>query len=307
MGRATTIGRAAEIRARLPRRRREAAIGALFVAPALFGFAVFYLWPIVRVFRFSLTNWNMLRAPRFVGFANYDRALHDPAFRHSALVTLEYVAANIPLQTALGLGIALLLETMRAPVLVRAAVLLPYVMSSVVVAMVWLWLLDPLLGVVDATLGMLGLPRQGFLADPRSAIVSIAGINIWRHSGFTALLFSAGLRAIPRELYEAAALAGAGPWTRFRTITLPLLRPVLAFVLVTSVIGSFQVFDTVAVTTGGGPADSSRVLVWYIYQTGFGFFRMGYASAMSVLLFAVLVAFTLGQMRLLRAGASELH
>jgi multiple sugar transport system permease protein len=286
--------------------RSEAIIGWLFAAPAMFGFAVFYLYPIGRMFLFSLTNWNLLRPARFIGLANYRHALADPQFWHSASVTLAYVVFNIPLQTVLGLGLALLLETLAASVLIRAIVLMPYLVSSVVVAMIWLWLLDPLLGIANVALSLVGLPRQGFLSQPSTAVMSLAAINIWRYTGFTALLFSAGLRAIPRDLYEAASLAGAGPWARFSRITLPLLRPVLAFVLVTSVIGSFQVFDTVAVTTEGGPANASRVLVWYIYQTGFGFLRMGYASAMSVLLFAVLVVFTLIQMRILRAGSSEL-
>ncbi len=286
--------------------RSEAVIGSLFAAPALFGFSVFYLYPIVRVFGFSLTNWNLLRPARFIGLANYRHALVDPRFWHSAWVTLAYVLFNIPPQTALGLGLALLLEAIAASVLVRAIILMPYLVSSVVVAMIWLWLLDPLLGIADATLALIGVPRLGFLSQPATVLACLAGINIWRYTGFTALLFSAGLRAVPGDLYEAARLTGAGAWTRFRCITLPLLRPVLVFVLVTSVIGSFQVFDTVAVTTPGGPANASRVLVWYIYQTGSSFLRMVYASAMSLLLFAILVAFTVIQMRLLRAGHSDL-
>ncbi len=285
----------------------ETTMGWLFSAPAMFGFTIFYLYPIVRVLGYSLTNWNLLRPARFVGLANYRRALADPQFWHSAWVTLAYVLFNIPLQTVLGLGLALVLESLAASVIVRAIVLMPYLVSSVVVAMIWLWMLNPLLGVANTFLGLIGVPRQGFLSQPDTAVACLAGINIWRYTGFTALLFSAGLRAIPADLYEAAALTGAGSWTRFTRITLPLLRPVLAFVLITSVIGSFQVFDTVAVTTQGGPANASRVLVWYIYQTGFGFLRMGYASAMSVLLFAVLIVFTLVQMRLLRAGHSELN
>lgn len=291
---------------RRQRRRKETLTGVLFVAPAFMGFLLFYLLPTIRAVQISLTDWNMMRAPKFIGLENYARLLGDGNFWHSAGVTLAYVLYNIPIQTALGLLLAVLSDRLARAVWLRAVIIAPYLISNVVAALIWLLMLDPILGLVNAFLDVMGVGRQGFLASPDQAMVSIAGISTWRHTGLTALLFYAGLQAIPRHLYEAAKLEGAGEWTMFRRITLPLLRPVLAFVLVTSLIGSFQVFDVVAVTTAGGPSNSTRVLLWYIYENAFRFNRMGYASAISVVLFAVLILVTILQMRLLRADRSDL-
>ena len=152
-----------------------------------------------------------------------------------------------------------------------------------------------------------GIGKQSFMGSPDQAIESIAGINIWRHVGYNAILVFAGLKTIPKSLYEASAIDGAGPVTQFRKVTLPLLRPVLVFVLVTSVIGSFQVFDTIAVTTEGGPAGSTRVIIYYIYEQVFARrINMGMATAASVVLFTILITVTIVQMRLLRSNESDL-
>jgi multiple sugar transport system permease protein len=310
--RSESMGASAPAAARRPRRRRltlaqsEALTGWLFIAPALLGFLVFYLFPTLRAIEISFTEWNLLRAPRFVGLDNYLRLFADPDFWNAVRVTGLYVLWNIPVQTTLGLLLAVLMDRLARGIALRTIVVLPYLISGAVVAMIWLWMLDPLLGVVNGFLGLIGVPRQGFLTSPDLAIVSIAGINTWKHTGFTALLFYTGLQAIPRSLYEAARLDGASETQIFLRITLPMLRPVLAFILVTSIIGSFQVFDTIAVTTAGGPARSTSVIIWYIYENAFKFLKMGYASAASVVLFAALILVTLVQMRLLRAGSSDL-
>jgi multiple sugar transport system permease protein len=291
---------------RLSLARSEALTGWLFVTPALIGFSVFYLLPTLRAIEISFTEWNLLRAPRFVGLDNYVRLLADPDFWNAVKVTFLYVLWNIPIQTVLGLVLAVLMDRLARSIVFRTVVILPYLISGAVVAMIWLWMLDPLLGVTNAFLEATGVGRQGFLTTPELAIISIAGINTWKHTGFTALLFYTGLQAIPKSLYEAARLDGASETQIFFRITLPMLRPVLAFVLVTSLIGSFQVFDTIAVTTAGGPAKSTSVIIWYIYENAFKFLKMGYASAASVVLFAVLILVTLVQMRLLRAGSSDL-
>ena len=297
---------------RRPRPRRgliggEAVAGWLFVLPATAGFATFFLWPIVRVLQVSLTDWNLLRRPRFVGLQNYLHALSgDPQFWHSLQVTALYVLYNIPIQTVLGFLVAVLMDRVARAVSVRALVIAPYLISNVVAGLVWLWMLDPLLGTVNALLRALALPAGSFLSSPDQALASVAAINIWRHTGFTALLFYAGLQSIPRSLYEAAALDGAGEIRLLWHLTLPLVRPVMGFVLVTSVIGSFQIFDTIAVATDGGPANSTRAIVYYIYENAFRFMKMGYASALSVLLFLGLAAVSLVQMRVLRAGSSDL-
>jgi multiple sugar transport system permease protein len=220
---------------------------------------------------------------------------------------VKYVLWNIPVQTLLSLGLAVAMDRLVKSMFVKGLLILPYLLSSVVVAMIFLWLLDPFLGIINQWLDATPLGKQSFFTSADQALPTIAFVNVWKHMGFNALLFYAGLQAIPRTVYEASAIDGASEWTTFRRITLPLLRPVMVFVLVTSVIGSFQIFDTVAVTTQGGPADATKVLVYYIYQNAFSFFRMGYATAMSMVLFAILVVFTLLQMRLLRANESDLE
>jgi multiple sugar transport system permease protein len=287
-------------------RLRESLVGWLFVSPALLGFLVFYLYPAIRAIGISFTDWNLLRDPRFVGLANYVRLWNDDKFWDAIRITATYVVVNIPVQVVIGLVIAVLLDRLTKSVVVRAIVITPFLVSNVTAAMIFLWLLDPVLGITNAIITSLGLGAVPFFSSPELAIYSIVLVNIWRHVGFVALLFYAGLQAIPRMLYEAARIDGAGEWRLFWSVTLPLLRPVMVFVLVTNVIGSFQIFDTVAVATKGGPADSTNVLIYYIYNTAFSFSRMGYASAMSVALFVALIIFTLVQLRLMRANTSDL-
>jgi multiple sugar transport system permease protein len=288
-------------------RIRENVAGWLFVAPALVGFLVFFVYPAIRAVGISFTDWNLMRDPRFVGFANYERLLSDPKFWDSLRITAIYVIVNIPVQVIIGLGLAVMMDRFTKSVLYRAVVITPFLISNVTAALIFLWLLDPVLGFTNAFIGLFGIPAQPFFTSPDYAIYSIVFVNVWRHVGFVALLFYAGLQAIPRSLYEAARIDGASEWMLFRKVTLPLLRPVMAFVLITNVIGSFQIFDTVAIATKGGPADATNVLMYYIYTTAFGFSRMGYASAMSVALFALLIVFTLLQLRLMRAGSSDLN
>jgi multiple sugar transport system permease protein len=295
-----------QVASRRARRRREAVTGYLFVGPAFVGFLLFYLLPTLRAMQISLTDWNLLRAPKFVAFANYVKLWNDPKFWDATWLTISYVLYNIPVQTAFGLLLAVLSDRLARSVALRAVIIAPYLISNVVAALVWLLMLDPLLGMTNAFLNWIGLSSQSFLSSPDLAMVSVAGISTWRHTGLTALLFYAGLQSIPRHLYEAAELEGAGEWTMFWRITLPLLRPVLAFILVTSLIGSFQVFDVIAVATAGGPADSTRVILWYIYENAFKFNKMGYASALSVVLFLFLILITLLQMRFLKADQSDL-
>lgn len=297
---------AAQAAARRHRNRSQALVGYLFILPALIGFAVFYLYPALRGLQISFTDWNLLSAPNNVGLANYDQALRDPQFWRSLGITLKYVAWNIPLQTLLAIVLAVAMDRLVKSMFVKGLLIVPYLLSNVLVGLIFLWMLDPLLGIVNQWLAATPLGKQAFFTGADQAIPTIALVNIWKHVGFNALLFYAGLQAIPRSVYEAAAIDGASEGRTFWRITLPLLRPVTVFVLVTSVIGSFQIFDTVAVTTQGGPVDSTKVLVYYIYQNAFSFFKMGYATAMSMLLFALLVFFTLMQMRLLRANESDL-
>lgn len=287
-------------------RRAETLTGWLLVLPACAGFLLFYALPTVRALQISLTDWNLLREPAFVGFDNYAALLADGKFWNGMLLSCWYVVLNIPLQLVLGLGLAVAMDRLTRSMFVKSVVLLPYLLSNVLVAMVWLWLLDPVLGLANHAMEAIGMERQAFFGNADQALVTVAAVNVWRHMGVVAMLFLAGLQNIPRYLYEAAALEGANEWQMFRHITLPLLRPVMVFVLVTSVTGSFQIFDTIAVTTNGGPLDSTRVIVHYIVQNAFSFYKMGYASAMSMVLAVVMVLYTVLQMRILRANESDL-
>jgi multiple sugar transport system permease protein len=287
-------------------RRAETLTGWLLVLPAFIGFLLFYAWPTLRALGVSFTDWNLLRPAHFVGLDNYAAMIEDDKFWNGMKLAGVYALLNIPLQTVLGLGLAVAMHRLTQSLFVKSIVLLPYLLSNVLVAMVWLWMLDPVLGLVNHTIAALGLERQPFFGGNEQALLTVAAVNIWRHMGLVAMLFLAGLQNIPRYLYEAAALEGAGEWQMFRRVTLPLLRPVMVFVLVTSVTGSFQIFDTIAVTTGGGPLDSTRVIVHYIVQNAFSFYKMGYASAMSMALALVMVLYTVIQMRILRANESDL-
>ena len=182
----------------------------------------------------------------------------------------------------------------------------PWLISNVIAAMLWFWLLDYQIGFVNQVIEWMGLDRIAFFGDGRWAIATIAFVNVWRHMGYTALLVFAGLQTIPNYVYEAASIDGSSEWSSFWRMTMPLLRPVLAMVLVMTVTGSFQVFDTVAVTTRGGPVNATRVIQFYIYQKGFSEGQFGYASAISVVLFLILALVAFAQLRMLRAGESDL-
>ncbi|MFC7533950.1 carbohydrate ABC transporter permease [Actinoplanes sp. GCM10030250] len=288
------------------KRRDDRRAAWWFLAPVLAGFAVFYGYPAFRGAWYSVTDYSMLNTPTFVGADNYAKLVHDEQFWRSLLVTLWYVVLNIGSQTVLALAIAALMHRLTRSVVLRATLLLPWLVPNVTVGLLWMWLLDTNLGFVNHLLGALGVGPVGFLTDASLAMPSIAAINTWAYTGYTALLLYAGMLQIPQYLYEGASIDGAGEWRMFRSITLPLLRPVLALVLVVSLIGSFQIFDTIAVTTQGDPAGATRVLYYFIYQQAFSYFQMGYASAAAVFLALILGILTAIQMRLLRASTSDL-
>lgn len=289
-----------------PAHRAETLTAWALVLPALIGFVAFYALPTWRAITISLTDWNLLKPAQFVGLDNYAQMLQDGKFWNGMKLSAWYVLLNIPAQIVMGLFLAVAMDRLTRSLFVKSVVLLPYLLSNVLVALIWLWLLDPVMGGVNQAIDALGGQRQPFFSGVDQAMLTVAAVNIWRHMGLVAMLFLAGLQNIPRNLYEAAALEGASEWGMFRRITLPLLRPVMVFVLVTSVTGSFQIFDTIAITTNGGPLDSTRVIVHYIVQNAFSFYKMGYASAMSMTLCLVMVAYTFVQMRVMRAHENDL-
>jgi multiple sugar transport system permease protein len=287
--------------------RKETLIAWLFILPSLIGLTVFVLLPSVRGLLLSFTNSDLLTRADFVGLQNYQKLVTDPQFWNSMRITLQYVLLNIPFQTVFALTLAVLLTRLTRSNFVRGIVLLPYLLPMVMVTMVWLTLLDYDFGPISGFLRALGLPRIGFF-NQTNIIPSLAWINTWRHTGFTTLLFFAGLQAIPKELYEAAKIDGASEWASFRDITMPLLRPVTVFVLVTSVVGSFQVWDSVAViaSPSGGPGGASRVIFWYITNLAFTQFNIGYAATVAVALFIIVLVIALTQLWYFRADKSDL-
>ena len=289
---------------RVPRRRRRGALTPyLFLAPGLLLFAAFRLYPLLDGLRMSFTNARLGRTQyAWVGLANYERLLEDTRFHASLWNTAFYTVAStlpvlaIPLALAIALNRGVALRTW-----LRSAFFFPFTLSVVTVGLTWLWLLDPVVGPLNYYLRALGFPVRSWLTDPSTAMWTIILTTVWWVAGYYLVIYLAGLQDIPRELYEAAAIDGATGWRSFWAITLPLLRPVLLFVFVTHIIGSFQIFGQVFILTQGGPGDATRTAVQHLYETAFqNFFHFGSASAMAWVLFAVIVGFSLLQFRVLR-------
>jgi multiple sugar transport system permease protein len=279
---------------------RETATAWGFIGPSLVLLLTFSAAPLLFAFYLSFHNWNLLEpAKPFVGLQHYLRLAGDGLFWKAALNTALY-SLYVPASMACALAVAMLLNRkIRGVALLRAVFFLPYITSFVAVSIVWQWMYDPQFGLINWLLGLVELGPFPWLSSPATALIALMIMAVWIHIGFQMVIFLAGLQAIPEELYEAAMIDGAGPWRRFRRITLPLLKPTTFFVLVTSVIGSFQVFTFVYVMTEGGPLHATDVIVYHIYQNAWQFLRMGYASAMSWVLFAVIFAITLLQFRFL--------
>ncbi|WP_420826902.1 carbohydrate ABC transporter permease [Nanchangia anserum] len=274
--------------------------------PATIGLVVFYVIPAIRGFYFSFTDYSVLQPPRWVGGENYARLVSDPLFWNALWVTIYYVVLNIGFQTIIAIGLAMLMHRLTKSTLIRGMALLPYFIANVVIALVWYFMMDYEIGIVNIVLEAIpGFDRVAFFGESMWAIPTVAFINIWRHMGYTALLLFAGLQTISPSLYEAASLDGASETRQFFSVTLPSLRPVLAMVLVVTVTGSFQIFDTIAVTTKGGPVNATRVLYFYIYDLAFGQLDFGYASALAIVLFAILMIAAVVQLKLMRADESD--
>jgi len=269
-----------------------------FLAPSLLGVILFLVIPIIFVIGLSLVQWNMLTPMKWVGLSNYVNIFEFDGFGHSLVVTAYYVILNIPIQTAFALGMAMLLRSKRAGTgVIRIIAVLPFLSTPVAMGVVWNWVFNPSTGLVNQFLAHLGIAGPAWLSNEATAMPVIAFANIWQYAGYNMLFFLAGLAAIPPTVYEAAALDGATKAQQFWRVTMPLLRPTMLFVLVTGVIGSFQVFDTVYVMTAGGPGNATEVASLNIYNTAFAGFRIGEASAMSVVLFLVILAITVVQFR----------
>jgi multiple sugar transport system permease protein len=288
-------------RRRQSRMGRQQAVAAAFLAPSLVLLLGFWIGPMAGTAWVSLQDWNLIGVPSFVGVDNYRELFGDAEFHAALAHTVLYLAGYLPTVLVLGLGVALLLHAkLPAMTLFRATFFLPVVSSWVAVSLLWKWLLNPADGLVNRILGALGGTGPGWWTDPDWAIPSVVLASVWKDVGFVAVILLAGLQAIPRDLTEAAELDGAGWWRKLRSITVPLLSPSLFFVTVISLINGFQVFDQVWVMTEGGPGGASSVVVEQIVNYAFSYGRVGYAAAMSIVLFAVILLITLVQLRLQR-------
>jgi multiple sugar transport system permease protein len=288
-----------------PAHRNDGRLAWVLIAPALLGFLVFFLYPTLRGIYLSFTDFKVLTPPTFTGFDNFVRLFGDQVFWSSLGVTVYFVLLSVVFGMTISLVTAVVLHRLTSNTVVRGIIILPFLISGVVAATTWSWMLDSQLGVVNMLIEQLTGEPIMFLGSRAWAIPSIAMISVWKSMGYNAIIIFAGLQTIPPTIYEAGRIDGANEMQMFRRLTLPLLRPILAMVLVLTVINSFQVFDIVAVTTKGGPANASNVLQMYIYDKAFGQFDFGYGATMSLALFAMLIIITFLQMRLMRASESD--
>lgn len=267
-----------------------------FLLPSFIGLLIFSLIPIVAVAVLSLFNWSLIGTPSFIGLKNYADMLSSSLFWHSMLLTLYYVLLNIPMQTIFALLLALLLnQKIPGRGIFRTIFVVPWMATAVAMGIVWQWIFDPQYGTLNTFLSIFHITGAAWLSSPEWALPAVAAVNIWQYTGYNMLFFLAGLQGIPPDFYEAASLDGANAFRKFFTITLPLLTPTLFFVLVTDIIGSAQVFDTVYAMTQGGPGTATTILNFSIFQQAFVFFHAGYASALSMALFVILLIITLIQ------------
>lgn len=292
-------------------RAREARSGLLLVAPGLLLLSAFLALPVVASLLLSLTDFDLYAVgdpsnARVVGLRNYARLLHDPVFWKALGNTFFFVVVGGPLTVSVALGTALLLnhKLVRFPGLFRTIYFAPVVTTLVAVAAVWKYLYHPRFGLLNAALGLVGLPAIDWLGDPRWAMPAIVLMAAWKNFGASMIIFVAGLKSIPESLYEAARLDGAGPWQRFRLITVPLLAPTFLFVGLTTTIGYFQLFAEPYVMSGGdgGPMNATLSVALFMYKQGFRWWSIGSSAAIAFVLFAVILGATLLQRRLQKGG-----
>jgi len=273
--------------------------GFLFLVPTLIVLLIFRVIPMIEAVYYSLTKYDLLSPPQFVGLKNYIDLVGDPVFLQSVKVSAMYVIGSVIPVWIISLALAMLiLSVVKFRGLFRGLIFMPVIMSMVVVAVLWRFLYYYPSGLVNTLLGMIGISPIPWLTTPNNALLSIILIAIWRASPYFMVIFTAGLQAIPTTYYEAGKIDGTNAWTEFRYITLPLLRPTILLVVVMSVVVALKVFAVPQIMTNGGPAGGTNVIPLQIYKTGFEFLRMGKASAMSMFLFAVMMVFSIFQIRL---------
>lgn len=281
-------------------RLRQNIEGWLFIAPVVFGILAFQFYPILVSMYASLTRWDGIGVPRFVGLENFVRLFtNDQFFRLTLRNTVYFTLGHIPLTLGVALFLALLCNRkMLGVTWYRTAYFTPVVTNTVAISLVWFWLYAPEVGVFNWLLSLVGIDGPAWLSDTKWAMPAVILVSVWQGVGYPMVIFLAGLQGIPEVLYEAAKIDGGSALQRFRHVTLPLLTPSIFFLMITSFISSFQVFGLIFVMTQGGPANATNVYIYYLYQNAFSFGKMGYASAMAWILFALIATVTLVQWKL---------
>ena len=284
--------------------RRESLTGYLFIAPSVVGFLLFVLGPLIAAALLSFTKYDVLTAPEFNGLANYRRMLQDDRLITVYGNTILYVVAAVVLINGLALALAVLISQRLPKILTyvfRSAYFFPSLVALVYVSIIWQALFQRDTGIINYYLTQAGGPRVDWLNSPTWSKVTVIVVDTWRNIGFAMLIYVAALQEVPKDYYEAARIDGAGPWTIFRRITVPLISQASFFNITTTVIGAFQIYESIIVLTRGGPGDSSRSVVMYIAEKAFNDFDMGYASAIAMTLFVVVLVTTLLQFRIRRS------
>lgn len=308
---ATTVIARALAPARPRRERGDAVSGYLLISPAVLLLLVFVLIPALWIFWLSFQRWDLISGSSdYIGTANYERLLlRDDVFRKAVWQTVYFVAVSVPVSMALGLFLAVLLNrAMPFRDFLRTLIFTPYVMPIVSTAIIFSFIYHPDVGILNAALHLFGLPKVQWLNSPRAIMPAIIIYSVWQHTGYNTVIFLAGLANLPPELDEAARVDGARSWTRFWRITWPLLSPTTYFLLIVNMIGSFRVVQPIlifaggvsgATSGGGGPDKAAETIGYYLYVQAFSFFHAGYAAAISVVLFLIILAITGIQMRVL--------
>ncbi|WP_245525629.1 sugar ABC transporter permease [Mesorhizobium sp. M00.F.Ca.ET.216.01.1.1] len=300
-------GMAALLRAdRLSQRTRRALVAYLLLSPAIVYFTVFFFYPIGLEFLASLhTGQPLIGESRFAGFDNYMTAFQDARVRQSVIVTLAFAIGVTAASIAIGLGLAVLLNRpIPGHAAIRAIIFFPYIISFVIVALMWQAILDPYTGILNSILAELGLPTQSWLSETSTALPTLIAITVWKDVGYAMLIYLAALQSIPSDFYDAASIDGASPAQQFRHVTWPLLTPTTLFIAVVSTISQLQELAPAYLITKGGPADATRLFSLHVFEAAFFELNIGYASALSFLMFLLILAITFVQFRLLNREVS---
>ena len=279
--------------------RSEWFLFLLFVAPNLLLFGIFSYWPMIANVQLSVVRWDMISPVRtFVGSANFVYLINDTVFRMVLRNSLVFTAGAVGGSLLLGLATALLLnQGLRWRNGARGVLFAPTLLSGAAIGIVWVYIFDPRFGMLARIIGAVGINSPNWLTDPAWAMPAVIIVYVWKNVGFSTVIYLAGLQAIPKDLYEAARVDGAGVLWRFRSVTLPMLSPITFFLVITALLNSFQAFDIIRVMTSGGPVNATNTLIYYVYEQGFVAFNAGRAAAAALVLFAIMFGITLIQLR----------